>query len=48
MDTIDRANPKMLTARLRELERNDLIGTKVYPELPPRVEYILLVKGEWH
>jgi DNA-binding HxlR family transcriptional regulator len=48
MDTIDRANPKMLTARLLELERNDLIGTKVYPELPPGVEYILLVKGEWH
>jgi DNA-binding HxlR family transcriptional regulator len=36
MDTIDRANPKMLTARLREL---------VYPELPPRVEYSLSERG---
>jgi DNA-binding HxlR family transcriptional regulator len=45
MDTIDGINPKTLTARLRELERNDLIGRKVYPEVPPRVEYFLTEKG---
>lgn len=45
IDTIDGINPKTLTARLRELERNDLIGRKIYPEVPPRVEYFLTEKG---
>ncbi len=45
MDTIDGINPKTLTARLRELERSGLIGRKVYPEVPPRVEYFLTEKG---
>jgi DNA-binding HxlR family transcriptional regulator len=39
MDTIDGINPKSLTARLQELERNDVIERKVYLEVPPRVEY---------
>ena|ERR671914_433895 len=45
MDTIYGINPKTLTARLRELERKDLIWRKVYPEVPPRVEYFLTKKG---
>ena len=45
IDTIDGINPKKLTARLRELERSGLIGRKVYPEVPPRVEYFLTEKG---
>jgi DNA-binding HxlR family transcriptional regulator len=45
MDNIDGINPKTLTARLRELERNGLIARKVYPEVPPRVEYFLTEKG---
>jgi DNA-binding HxlR family transcriptional regulator len=44
-DTIDGINAKTLTARLRELERNDLIVRKVYPEVPLRVEYFLTEKG---
>jgi DNA-binding HxlR family transcriptional regulator len=45
IDTIDGINPKTLTARLRELERSGLICRKVYPEVPPRVEYFLTEKG---
>jgi DNA-binding HxlR family transcriptional regulator len=39
------ANPKMITARLRELEAAGLLSRTVYAQVPPRVEYALTERG---
>lgn len=44
--TIKDITPKMLISQLRELEDDGIIGRKVYPVVPPKVEYSLTTKGE--
>ena len=39
------ANPKMVTARLRELEAAGIVSRTVYAEVPPRVVYALTERG---
>jgi DNA-binding HxlR family transcriptional regulator len=42
---LPRANQKMITARLRELEAAGVVSRVTYAEVPPRVEYSLTARG---
>jgi len=42
---IDGITQKMLTQTLRELEKNGLVSRKVYPVVPPKVEYTITQSG---
>jgi DNA-binding HxlR family transcriptional regulator len=43
--SIGSVSQKVLTAQLRDMERNGLLSRKVYAEVPPRVEYTLTDLG---
>ena len=42
---IEKITQKMLTQQLRQLELDGLISRKVYPVIPPHVEYTLTKRG---
>jgi DNA-binding HxlR family transcriptional regulator len=43
---IDGISPKVLTQKLRELERDGIITRKIYASIPPKVEYRLTPLGQ--
>ena len=46
LESIEDANPKTLSARLKEMEQAGLISRNVYDEVPIRVEYKITKKGQ--
>jgi DNA-binding HxlR family transcriptional regulator len=43
---IDGVSQKMLTQHLRQMEADGLVERKVYPKIPPKVEYSLTPLGK--
>jgi DNA-binding HxlR family transcriptional regulator len=43
---LPKVTQKMLTQQLREMESHELIHRKVYPVVPPKVEYSLTELGQ--
>jgi len=46
LESVEGINPKTLSVRLREMEKNGLIQRKVFPETPIRIEYYITEKGK--
>jgi DNA-binding HxlR family transcriptional regulator len=46
IQSIEGINPKPLSIRLKEMEKNSLIQRKIYHEIPIRIEYYLTEKGK--
>jgi len=45
-EQIEGVSDRMLSERLKELEAEDIIERRVYPETPVRIEYRLTEKGQ--
>jgi len=45
LESIEGINPKTLSARLREMERNGIIERRIYPGTPVKIEYSVTKKG---
>ena len=45
MRSVSGITQKVLTSHLRAMERDGLVNRKVYPEVPPKVEYSLTDTG---
>lgn len=45
MKSLDGISQKVLTSNLRSMENDGIINRKVYPEVPPKVEYTLTKTG---
>lgn len=43
--TLEGISPRTLSLRLRALEEEGIVARHTYPEVPPRVEYLLTEKG---
>ncbi|HYL67465.1 MAG TPA: helix-turn-helix domain-containing protein [Nitrosopumilaceae archaeon] len=46
LDSIEGINPKTLSARLREMEKNGIIERSVFPGTPVKIEYTITKKGK--
>lgn len=44
--SVGNISQKVLTSNLRDMEARGLVVRRVYPEVPPRVEYLLTETGE--
>ncbi len=45
LESIEGINPKTLSARLHEMEKNGVIERKVFPGSPVRIDYVITEKG---
>src|SRR3954453_17896038 len=43
--SLEGISPRTLSLRLRALEEHGIVERRTYPEVPPRVEYVLTEKG---
>ncbi len=46
LESVEGINPKTLSARLREMEKNGIIERRIYPGTPVKIEYSITSKGK--